>query len=122
LKYRHRQYQLEDLRGLVSGCRKPVIVAGDFNVLWGQRELQLFLAATGLISANSDGLASWPSRAPLLQLDYIFHSPQIHTKNFQVPQIRLSDHMPLIWDFEIEPYYLPSGSGSDTRTRTVPLN
>jgi endonuclease/exonuclease/phosphatase family metal-dependent hydrolase len=120
LKYRHRQYQLEDLRGLVSGCRKPVIVAGDFNVLWGQRELQLFLAATGLISANSDGLASWPSRAPLLQLDYIFHSPQIRTKDFQVPQIRLSDHMPLIWDFEIEPYCLPSTISG--RPRTVPLN
>jgi endonuclease/exonuclease/phosphatase family metal-dependent hydrolase len=121
LKYRHRQYQLEDLRELISSCRKPVIVAGDFNALWGQRELQLFLAATGLISANTDGLASWPSRAPVLQLDYIFHSPQIRTKHFHAPLIKLSDHVPLVWDFEIEPLCLSSRTASRFDARSVPF-
>lgn len=102
LKYRHRQFQLHDLQRLVVTCSKPVIVAGDFNALWGERELQLFLSATGMTSANTEGTASWPSRAPLLQLDYIFHTPQIRSRNFQSPQIRLSDHLPFVWDFEIE--------------------
>lgn len=103
LKYRHRQFQLNELQQLVTDCTKPVIVAGDFNALWGQRELELFLTATGLTSANLQGTASWPSRAPVLQLDYIFHSPQIHTHGMTIPQIRLSDHVPLVWDFEIVP-------------------
>jgi endonuclease/exonuclease/phosphatase family metal-dependent hydrolase len=102
LKYRHRQFQLHDLQCLVAACTKPVIVAGDFNALWGERELQLFLSATGMTSANTHGTASWPSRAPLLQLDYIFHTPQIRTRHFHSPQIRLSDHLPFVWDFEIE--------------------
>jgi len=102
LKFRHRQYQLNDLHALIAGCDKPVIVAGDFNVLWGDRELQLFLAASGLSSANVQSQFSYPSRNPHRELDYIFHSPEIRSTGFQVPQIKLSDHAPLVWDFEID--------------------
>ena len=101
LKFRHRQYQLQDLHTMIKNAHKPVIVAGDFNVLWGNRELQLFLAATGLHNANIDGQPSHPSRAPRRQLDYIFHSPQIHTTGFEIPRIKFSDHAPLIWNFEV---------------------
>jgi endonuclease/exonuclease/phosphatase family metal-dependent hydrolase len=103
LKYRHRQFQLHDIQQLVAECTKPVVVAGDFNALWGQRELDLFLSATGLVSANQEGTASWPSRAPLLELDYIFHSPNIQTQKLAIHQIKLSDHAPLVWDFDILP-------------------
>lgn len=102
LKFRHRQYQLHDLHSLVADSDKPVVIAGDFNVLWGDRELQLFLAASGLVNANAQGQASWPSRSPLLQLDYIFHSPEIRTRQFQIPPVKLSDHAPLVWDFEVQ--------------------
>jgi endonuclease/exonuclease/phosphatase family metal-dependent hydrolase len=102
LKFRHRQYQLNDLHALIAGCDKPVIVAGDFNVLWGDRELQLFLAASGLTSANVRSQFSYPSRNPHKELDYIFHSPEIRSTGFQVPKIKLSDHAPLVWDFEID--------------------
>ncbi len=101
IKFRHRQYQLQDLHTLIKDCPKPVIVAGDFNVLWGDRELQLFLAATGLKNANRNGQPSHPSRSPRRQLDYIFHSPQIRITDFQIPKIKLSDHAPLVCEFEI---------------------
>jgi endonuclease/exonuclease/phosphatase family metal-dependent hydrolase len=103
LKFRHRQYQLQELHQMVKSVDKPVVVAGDFNVLWGDRELQLFLAATGLSSANGEGQPSHPSRAPRRQLDFIFHSPGIEITNFCIPQVKLSDHTPLICDFEIRP-------------------
>jgi endonuclease/exonuclease/phosphatase family metal-dependent hydrolase len=102
LKFRHRQYQLNDLHALIADCEKPVIVAGDFNALWGDRELQLFLAASGLNSANVQSQFSYPSRNPHRELDYIFHSPEIRSTAFQVPQIKLSDHVPLVWDFEVD--------------------
>ena len=101
LKFRHRQYQLQDLHSMVENVNKPVVVAGDFNVFWGDRELQLFLAATGLTSANGEGQPSHPSRAPRRQLDYIFHSPEIQTTDFQIPHITLSDHAPLVCDLAI---------------------
>jgi endonuclease/exonuclease/phosphatase family metal-dependent hydrolase len=102
LKYRYRQYQLRELYALIRKCRKPVIVAGDFNALrGGDRELQLFMAATGLVSANRGGLFSYPSRMPIMELDYIFHSPRMQTTGFQMPPVRFSDHVPMIWDFAL---------------------
>lgn len=101
LKFRHRQYQLNDLNDLITECNKPVIIAGDFNSFRGDRELQLFLAASGLVSANDQGKSSYPSRNPFMQLDYIFHSPQIQSNGLQVPNVILSDHAPLLWDFDI---------------------
>jgi len=101
LRYRKRQDQLNDIYGLISNSSKPVIVAGDFNVFRGARELALFKAAAGLESANPEGLPSHPSRAPKRQLDYILHSPEIQVSRFFVPQVTYSDHVPLVCDFDI---------------------
>jgi len=101
IKFRHRQYQLQELYNIVKDIRKPIIVAGDFNAFWGDKELQLFLAACGLKSVNHNGYPSHPSRAPKRQLDYILHCPQINITNFYVPQVQYSDHMPLVCDFEL---------------------
>jgi endonuclease/exonuclease/phosphatase family metal-dependent hydrolase len=101
IKFRHRHYQLQNLHSIIRDIKKPLIVAGDFNVLWGDRELQLFLAATGLKNANKNGQPSHPSRAPRRQLDYIFHSPQIRITDFEIPQVKFSDHTPLVCEFDI---------------------
>ena len=99
LKFKHRQQQLEHLHRIVSYGTKPVIVAGDFNTFGGNREVQLFLAAAGLVDANLAGLPSHPSHAPKRNLDFILHSPELTVSNFSIPNIRLSDHAPLICDF-----------------------
>lgn len=99
LKYKHRQQQLEHLHRIIAQRLKPVIVAGDFNTFGGDREVQLFLAATGLKNANLTGVPSHPSHAPKRNLDFILHSPEIKASNFSIPDIRLSDHAPLICDF-----------------------
>ena len=101
IKFRHRQYQLCELHSLIKSAKKPVIVAGDFNVFRGVREMQLFLAATGLKNANLAGQPSYPSWQPHRQLDFILHSPEINVTGFQVPRVPFSDHLPLICDFEV---------------------
>ncbi|MGD9843307.1 MAG: endonuclease/exonuclease/phosphatase family protein, partial [Steroidobacteraceae bacterium] len=61
LKFRHRHDQLRYLYSLIKRSEKPVIVAGDFNTFWGDHEIYLFCQAAGLVSANKDGLPSYPS-------------------------------------------------------------
>jgi endonuclease/exonuclease/phosphatase family metal-dependent hydrolase len=100
LKYSQRQHQLVDLAAIVRDTHGPVVVAGDFNAFRGDGELEGFISATGLKSANPDGLPSHPSRAPHRQLDFIFHSPSMRSLDFQAPQVAYSDHVPLIWDFD----------------------
>ncbi|WP_028317699.1 endonuclease/exonuclease/phosphatase family protein [Desulfobulbus elongatus] len=99
LTYRNRQYQLERLYKLIRSVDRPMILAGDFNVLWGMRELELFLGATGLVSANPEKKPSYPSRAPKRELDFILHSPELKVVQFQIPPVTYSDHAPLICDF-----------------------
>lgn len=101
LKYRHRQSQLRTLHELVKRSTKPVIVAGDFNTFWGDHEIYLFMQASGLKSANTQGLPSYPSRNPRRELDFILYTDGIEVTGFQVPPVRYSDHLPLVCDFEV---------------------
>jgi endonuclease/exonuclease/phosphatase family metal-dependent hydrolase len=102
LKYRHRHLQLRRLFDLIETKEKPVIVAGDFNTFWGPNEIYLFMRAAGLRSANVDSLPSYPSRSPRKELDFILYQEGIHVTHFEIPQVRHSDHLPLICDFEID--------------------
>ena len=101
LKYRHRQVQLRHLYELVNHSKKPVIVAGDFNTFWGENEIFLFMKAAGLRSANSDGIPSYPSRTPRMELDFVLYSEGISVRDFSIPNVTFSDHLPLLCDFEL---------------------
>ena len=103
LKFRQRQYQLRTLHDLVVQSAKPVIVAGDFNTFWGTHEIYLFMRAAGLRSANTAGLPSFPTRVPRVELDFILVSAGIEVSGFRVPDVRFSDHRPLVCDFQVLP-------------------
>ena len=101
LKYRHRHLQMRKLYDLIEVTEKPVIVAGDFNTFWGENEIYLFMRAAGLRSANERSLPSYPSRSPRKELDFILYQDGIRVSHFEIPQVRFSDHLPLVCDFEI---------------------
>lgn len=101
LKFRHRHDQLRTLLKMVKSMKKPVILAGDFNPLWGEQELELFLAASGLENANRDGMPTHPSRNPDRQLDFVLHSREIEPIGFDVLKRPYSDHLPVVFDFRV---------------------
>ena len=104
LSRRCREAQLADLARLAQQARKPYLIAGDFNAFAGKVELKEFMKALNLSSANLSDLPTFPSRSPRWQLDFILHSPEIRITHFEVARhIRLSDHLPLICDFEVRP-------------------
>jgi len=101
LSHRVRHDQLGDLYDLVKGTGKPHLVAGDFNSHWGDREIRLFLAATGLKNAGPDALPTFPSWDPRRQIDFILHSRDIRIRRFAAPRVTFSDHLPLWCDFDL---------------------
>ncbi|MDH3532340.1 MAG: endonuclease/exonuclease/phosphatase family protein [Gammaproteobacteria bacterium] len=101
VKYRHRHLQLRRLYDLIKVTSKPVIVAGDFNTFWGENEIYLFMEAAGLTSANVASLPTYPSRSPRKELDFVLYQQGIEVTGFDVPQVRHSDHLPLVCDFEV---------------------
>ncbi len=101
LKYRHRHLQLRHLYDLIQATKKPVVVAGDFNTFWGENEIYLFMKAAGLKSANITSRPTYPSRSPRKELDFVLYQDGIQVTGFDVPDIKLSDHLPLVCDFEL---------------------
>ena len=98
---RARHQQLGALYELIKKAQKPCVVAGDFNAIWGEQEIALFLAATGLKNANSARLPTYPSHKPHRHLDFILHSKDVTINDFTVPQVQFSDHLPLVVDFSV---------------------
>jgi len=96
-RLRHRQ--LGDLYDLIKEVDKPYIVAGDFNAVWGEQEVRLFLGATGLKNAHKSNSPSFPSWNPKRHLDFVFHSPGVEIEKCWMPDVHLSDHLPIICDF-----------------------
>ena len=101
LGMRARQRQLGDLHDIIQGCAKPRLIAGDFNTLSGVWEMRMFLRATGLKSANLRHAPTFPSWAPCRELDFICYDPTITPVRFKIPHVRLSDHLPLMFDFNL---------------------
>ena len=101
LKYRHRHLQLRTLFDLIDATEKPVIVAGDFNTFWGENEIYLFMKAAGLQSANIDSMPTYPSRAPRKELDFVLFQDGIDVTHFDIPDVKHSDHLPILCDFEV---------------------
>ena len=101
LHYRHRKQQMHHLHSLVKSAIKPVVVAGDFNTLRGDHEMDRFCADTGLTSANEARAPTWPSRRPRREIDFILYGPGVEVTHFEIPPVRLSDHLPLVCDFEL---------------------
>jgi len=101
LSYKARQEQILHLYHLVKETNRPYILAGDFNAFMGEKEIQLLMSASGLQNADKDMQPSYPSNNPRKHLDFILHSPEIKVNKFWIPDVQLSDHLPLVIDFEV---------------------
>ena len=102
LGYKARQEQILHLYHLVKETKRPYILAGDFNAFMGENEIQLLMSASGLKNADALLRPTFPSQKPKKHLDFILHSPEIKVTDFQIPSVTLSDHLPLILDFEVD--------------------
>lgn len=103
LSFKVRQQQILHLYNMIKQTDRPYIVAGDFNAFTGEDEIQLLMSASGLQNADLKMQPSYPSRHPKRHLDFILHSPKIKVTEFRMPRVELSDHLPLVLDFEVLP-------------------
>jgi endonuclease/exonuclease/phosphatase family metal-dependent hydrolase len=94
--------QLKSFIGREVPHQAPVLVAGDFND-WGM-VVPRALASAGLRAITSASFPTFPSRLPLVQLDCVYARGLVPV-GLEVPQgriwWRMSDHLPLIAEFDL---------------------
>ncbi len=83
-------------------ARAPLLVAGDFND-WGI-QIDRTLSAVDLVAFGNGRNATYPARLPVVQFDHIY-SRGLRPLGMLIPRgrawWRMSDHLPLIAEFEI---------------------
>lgn len=100
-----RVRQVEQLKRYIDkeiAPDQPLLVAGDFND-WG-RTVRNSFASCGLVSFEHAQATTFPSRMPLVQLDYVY-ARGLKPLGLTVPRGRIwgrmSDHLPLIAEFDL---------------------
>ncbi|MFC1691227.1 endonuclease/exonuclease/phosphatase family protein [Nanoarchaeota archaeon] len=106
LKKKTRQKQLDEIKDLVNKQKNPVILMGDFNTFDGKDELELLLKNTDLLDPQKNipkkNKCTFPCFNPKKRLDYILVSKGIKVNKYQVLDFQLSDHLPILMDFEVK--------------------
>ena len=100
-----RVRQLEQLLRFIARevpDKAPLVVAGDFND-WGSLAKGA-LGELGMIAFEGPRSPTYPSRLPLVQLDYVY-ARGLTPVSVQVPRGRIwgqmSDHLPLLAEFSV---------------------
>jgi endonuclease/exonuclease/phosphatase family metal-dependent hydrolase len=113
-----RLKQSEKIIEFFAGKNGPRIIGGDFNLNPDTRSVKMFerVGYVNLIRnfdiKNTRNRLAWEQAQKRLNgsgkyfgkqyfADYCFVSPEVKVKSFEVPNIEVSDHLPLILDFEV---------------------
>jgi endonuclease/exonuclease/phosphatase family metal-dependent hydrolase len=94
-----RRKQMKELVEIVKNIDTPIVLAGDFNTFSGEKELGVLIKNSRLRKVKES--LTFPAFHPNKVLDHILVSPEIRIKNYEVLKLRLSDHLPVMVDFEV---------------------
>ncbi len=97
-----RKSQLDYLARHCNTLSKPVMLGGDLNLFHGSSEIEPFMRSTGFKTWDHLERPTFPSRTPRLKLDYLLTGRGLNVKKIDIPGIRLSDHLPLVCDFNVD--------------------
>lgn len=101
--YSYRKEQAEAIAAHISESQIPVLVCGDFNdppISFTYKTIAANLKDAFVEQGKGIG-ATYAGPLPGLRIDYILFSEDFQIKSYQTPKRRLSDHLPLVSDFEI---------------------
>lgn len=99
-----RASQANILAKHIENSPYPVIVCGDFNdvpVSYTYRTMKKNLDDSFIEAGQGIG-TTYMGKFPAFRIDFIFHSKEIKCTDFDIPNVRLSDHYPVTSEFTLE--------------------
>lgn len=93
-----REAQIEEMRAVFKDLKKPVVVLGDFNADWTSEESAIKAIVVNktfkVYQPEATGLGTYKSGKH--RLDWILISNDLEFVGYEVPQLVLSDHQPVV--------------------------
>ncbi len=102
--YRQRGEQAQTVAKHIEQANAPVILAGDANdtpVSFVYHTLTKVLDDSFYSGSFGTG-ATYAGRLPSFRIDYVFHSPALTALSHKIGKDKLSDHYPVICEFNWE--------------------
>lgn len=103
-----RLRQSEELIEYFRSIDKPTMIGGDFNINLNTDSINMFehsgyrnLIKEFGIATTRNHLAWDRFEIKMYYSDYVFLNDKIQLKNFSVPDIKVSDHLPMILEIEV---------------------
>src|SRR6266404_2834672 len=101
-----RLVQSQKILDLLAQFKQPKILCGDFNLMPNTKSIQMFaenledlIAKFGIKSTRNK--ISWTNYGNVQHFaDFTFVSKNIKIKSFEVPYMEVSDHLPMVMEFE----------------------
>lgn len=92
-----RTTQAEKIFAHINACQYPVILCGDFNDTPFSYTYHAFAEKyNDAFMESGNGIGNtYIGRMPSYRIDYIFHSSEFSSSNFEVHSEELSDHYPI---------------------------
>jgi len=103
-----RLRQSEEIIRFMDMVEGKKIIGGDFNILPEAESIKMF-EKSGYIDLikkfeikNTRNKYAWDRypESKLYYSDYLFVSPEVKVKSFEVPETEVSDHLPLVLEIE----------------------
>lgn len=96
--YEQRAREIEQIAERIDAETLPVIISGDFNGTpnnWGYRQL-VRDRRDAFRRAGTGWGGTYHAKLPLVRIDYIVVGPEWEVIHAEVPDVRFSDHRPLV--------------------------
>jgi endonuclease/exonuclease/phosphatase family metal-dependent hydrolase len=103
--YSYRSEQADAIAQHIAETDLPKIVCGDLNdppISYTYRKISTNLQDAFVAKGEGIG-ATYAGPVPGLRIDYILFSDNFKIKTYSTPKKQLSDHLPLVADFELNP-------------------
>ncbi|MDP3999879.1 MAG: endonuclease/exonuclease/phosphatase family protein [bacterium] len=99
----HRLEQSRKILDLLSGLKGEVVLTGDFNLKPETKSLALFEGRLRNLIKEFGVTDTRTSlyKKPIRHADYILVSENVKAKSFEVPDLPISDHRPMILEFSL---------------------
>jgi len=103
-----RLRQSEEIIRFMDKVEGKKIIGGDFNILPEAESIKMFekngyvdlIKEFGIKNTRNKYVWDKYPETKLYYSDYLFVSPEIKVKSFEVPDVEVSDHLPLILEIE----------------------